>query len=1208
MGDVTGYDAQRGLHCVLYHQDMNEMWEDLAKEDWMVLDETVDENFMIAKKVQRRKNSERPSLLEKAQLSLSRHRKNFRFVQLPVKEALLSQGIIDRCQRNFNVLVDVQEFGRPPLPPNMDDPEDVEKYKALDSSNESTVWKLSIRGANVTDAFDFLERTIGGIVKRLANASDDGQTAQGNAIETYKQEMIFPRAIADGVKRNIQSVKERCQNVTITFIASESRSKRFCRVTLDAVAADDNEKAMELLWTMCVDLCVEAKTERTTNGVFRDLGFLGCLLSAEEFNLLAASNTRGESEDCTLNGSAFICSFERIFNCSVWVQDPDDQGRINSQSRLVGGMTRSSPRKVFFGCEPHDLSRLASTIRDRVKDLSRGVQYLHLGADQGFVKLMMDHKFFEFVSSITGTSVSIDPVTGDHLRIDGRSLVNVPSVGSTMTMSERSRAALADEILRLQVQCYVLECVRQQSWLFGRDWSLAFNRKPTSNGTEIAVGVLTEQNARQCCLDIAEIVDRLELPSCVAGHAAVVLYRFTISEQATTLALKTREGTLAVCNIANKSQKASKWKPLLQILEAGYGVVYPGAEFNSNSEETQVLQDRVAVAERHIFASLQFDIFWESIVFVRLVATGRGKMKPAFVDDIFKLVFSGQFLSGGAELWLRFGIRYIFAVAAFILKADLRIVVTALSLIPNKLSEAASLLMQTSSFCKSKNYAHPVLGNGKGYFEAQAAKIEKACLSMANEPTVPDLLLSSEERRYQQICKDAREIRVLSNISRNHAKQLMPIVEATETETSCCIRMRLSTVNADTIELLLDGDWRANACAEYLILSKIPDISKRKRDYVSPGEHKAPNEKAKIQPGVVDSNGILVSDGWQGTIQTDLTPFKTSGRFGGKCCMPSSVKESYLRSGGLSWWIPKSGTCVSGSIIDLVGVASDDPIKTIASVAKSIAVDPSSFPTLSGLVKDPSADERCMAISIQRWPSKKVEDKEAATFKHHLVGVSAAALQEMQLLKELHCLVPTPRGHPNFVLPIGIAKADAELSGSVDKPEAGEPESIFSILKSSDENNKNAERKRRIEGCEHLMFEPSPFVLQRFLSRKHWPDHLSVTKTVVSAWFHDCISILVHCHSNHILLRSIGGDNIIINQCGVLKLGGLYRSTVLSDKDMRKKKDPIEAAREAFKLKKGDKKPHRKRKRTGRKGKTENGRNGDEQHFDVNTAPEILLG
>lgn len=1214
MGDVTGFDAQRGLHCVLYHQDMNEMWEDLAKEDWMILDEKVDENFMIAKKVQRRNDSEKASLLEKAKPSVSQPGKNFHFVQLPVKEALVSQGLVDRCQRNFNVLIDIDEFGRPPLPPNIDDPEDVEKYKALDASNESTVWRLSIRGANVGEAYNFLERTIGGIQKKLASASDEGQNFLSAAVETYKQEMIFPRAIADGVKRNIQNVKEKCQSVTIAFIASESRSKRFGRVTLEAAASADNEKAMELLWKMCADLCNETKTEKTSNDVHRDLGFLGCLLSAEEFTLLAASSSRGELGDQTLNGSPFISSFERIFKCSVWVQDPDDQGRINSRSRLVGGITQSSPRKVFFGCEPCDLSRLASTIKDRVMDLSRGVQYLHLGSDRVFMKLMSEHNFFDFVSSITGAAVSVDPMTGDHMRIDGRPSVIISSTENDV--SERKRAALAEEILRLQVEYFKLECIRQQSWMFGRDWSLAFLSKQSSDSTNgAAVGILAEHNAGQCCLDIAEIVDRLNLPPFVSGHASIILYRYTISNQMTASPMKTREATLAVCNIANKSQTANKWKPLFHVLQAGYGVVYPGAEFDSKSEETKVLGERVAAAEQAILSTLQFDVFWESIECIRLATTGGGKMRPAFVDDIFKLVFSGQFLSAGAELWLRFETKYIFAVAAAFLKADLRTLVATLSLKPFKVSQAASLLVQSSSFVKNKNYAHLILGNGKGYFEAQATKIEAMCMDMINETTRPDLSLSDEERRYLQICEESREILLLANIDSITIKQMIPQFEAVEAESSCFIRIRPSKVSPNAADILLGGAWRATACAEHLLRTKAAcGLPKGIRQYHSNGEDGAPKEMAKAQPGVVSSNGIMVSDGWKGTIQYDLAPFKTSGRFGGKCCMPSSVKESFLRDGGLSWWIPpKRGACVSGSIRDLVGIVADDPIETIAVLAQSIAADPASFPQLYAVVQDSSMDDRCVAISIQRWPSKKVEDKEVAIFKkskQQLVGFSAAALQEMQLLKQLHFLVPSSRGHPNFILPLGIAKVDPDLNRGPDKStEPVQPESIFSILKSSDENNKTAERKKRIESCEHLIFEPSPFILQRFMSRKNWPDQCSVTKPLISAWFYDCISMLIHCHSNQVLLRSIAADNIIVSQCGVLKIGGLYRSTVISAKDQRKVEDPIEAARAAFKLAKGDKrKKDRKRKRKESKRKPGNRHSDDTQHFDVNSAPEILLG
>ena len=41
--DVTQYDEATGKHLVMYRHDLEEVWEDLKKEDWMILDEEAEQ-------------------------------------------------------------------------------------------------------------------------------------------------------------------------------------------------------------------------------------------------------------------------------------------------------------------------------------------------------------------------------------------------------------------------------------------------------------------------------------------------------------------------------------------------------------------------------------------------------------------------------------------------------------------------------------------------------------------------------------------------------------------------------------------------------------------------------------------------------------------------------------------------------------------------------------------------------------------------------------------------------------------------------------------------------------------------------------------------------------------------------------------------------------------------------------------------------------
>jgi hypothetical protein len=55
-----------------------------------------------------------------------------------------------------------------------------------------------------------------------------------------------------------------------------------------------------------------------------------------------------------------------------------------------------------------------------VDELARGVTFVHLGDDSDYVKLMMRNgiESFDFVNRATGATISVDPILGDHLRIE----------------------------------------------------------------------------------------------------------------------------------------------------------------------------------------------------------------------------------------------------------------------------------------------------------------------------------------------------------------------------------------------------------------------------------------------------------------------------------------------------------------------------------------------------------------------------------------------------------------------------------------------------------------------------------------------------------------------------------------------------------------------------------------------------------------------
>lgn len=255
----------------------------------------------------------------------------------------------------------------------------------------------------------------------------------------------------------------------------------------------------------------------------------------------------------------------------------------------------------------------------------------------------------------------------------------------------------------------------------------------------------------------------------------------------------------------------------------------------------------------------------------------------------------------------------------------------------------------------------------------------------------------------------------------------------------------------------------------------------------------------------------------------------------------------------------------------------------LSEVAGKMYVDSNLFPMLTDSTKSGASNLSFKPVSYQKWPPEKVEKKERKMAEtkqtSSLIGFSPAALQEMQVLKQVHGVIPSTTGHSNFVVPIGVALDRSEsliLNGSPSKSmdvinsKMSLADPILSLFQSNDAGITETQHKAN-DGGAYIVFSPVPFVLQRFISRKirSSDDGLMITDTVLSSWFHDLLSALVHCHENHILLRTIMSDQIFINHAGVAMIGSMYRSTRIPINE-RATTEPVKVAKSARKRNKKD--------------------------------------
>jgi serine/threonine protein kinase len=254
------------------------------------------------------------------------------------------------------------------------------------------------------------------------------------------------------------------------------------------------------------------------------------------------------------------------------------------------------------------------------------------------------------------------------------------------------------------------------------------------------------------------------------------------------------------------------------------------------------------------------------------------------------------------------------------------------------------------------------------------------------------------------------------------------------------------------------------------------------------------------------------------------------------------------------------------------------------------------YPTLASFLADGKGDDSqehdlSVAISLQRWPPDKIEMKERSTSRHENMemGYSVAALQEMQLLHQLHFLIPSPQGHPNFILPLAIAlDSDSKI---VDKEPSVGATSMTSSKAADDilamiERNQKAAGKKQLASGSHLVLEPTPLNLQKVMSRyqRKNPDGRIIPQTVLASWCHDILSAISFCHSNHIVMRSLLPDQIHLDHSGTAKMSGLSKVMVLHGKDRTKEFDPLKYTR------------------------VKKGRDHNTEDVEPFAAPELLLG
>mmetsp|Transcript_18478 Transcript_18478/g.37164 ORF Transcript_18478/g.37164 Transcript_18478/m.37164 type:complete len:2214 (-) Transcript_18478:900-7541(-) len=1226
VADVAQYDPESGRHQLMYRGDNADVWTDLSTEKWMILDEEG-EKYVIARKDRNYQNdslllcsnvtSPRSDVSRSASPVPGAKVKNYMYIQTPVKDNMLVSHILYKCQRHSRVHIDVTNITVRDRPEG----EDNDLKKAMDASQDGSVWKLVVTGLEVKKAIEWLEKQnaritdqLNGVVKTTSSSLTDQLMGEGGKPYT---EMIIPRVVLDVVRKRFFSLKGYCFGVEVDFKHSDSKSKQFAKLTLSAELKEDMDKAMLYLNEEIEKECMAIGAPRHYIGCYDDLGFLGGVLSNEDYKLLFKRTGRGSgspsktiraNED--LQDSAFANSFEKKNRCSIWVQAVEDMGRV-SHNRVINEANPNGPRKIYFGAPPHKIAVLWGYIQTRLADFKRGVVFMNLGANHIYQNALEEplkrnkrpatwNYFFEFVQKTSGASVQPDPVTDNHLRIDGGDA----SLSELSARRVKEKVNIAKELIALQIELLRDHHIRQHRWGFGRDWALLLESTPTQQpssgstssqdltamakiGTADSMRLSDPRAVGTACLEISEIVTSAGLSENVSAHACIIFYRYINLPDAIGLNanFKLRDIQLASLFIANKSQKVKKWNRLEAVLEHAYRVFYPGSLFNPNSEEAKNWERRVIKAEKTILSALNYDVFWTGVDWVINAVTGTKAMAEPLAENAMALALSGHVLAAGPVLWLKHGPKYAFAAIAGFLSLDIEPLIPALALEPFTLSDVAEkiyhscqVLAKVKKSFASQSAKHELFSDSKASLMAQnIARIQSICGAYKDKhpgQIIDDSKFVSSPA-YREISERSKLREVFRDVKADVIEQhVLPILGKTCFESKCNIWFADGLLVGRS-DIVLEGNWKALAIAAQMLCeaASLPAPVL----YTAPRTETDVIKQAKVQPGLLDMQKIDGKHGWYGT--SDTSDIYDAGW---KTCVAASAPQDHLDSAGLRWWVPhKYGPSLSGSLCQIFSSPrlhnrGSVDMNALASMAKSFTGGKMNledqYPTLASFLPscegEVEEDNRAVAVSLQRWPAEKVEQKEQSNTGGSMqMGFSVSALQEMQLLHQLHFLIPSPQGHPNFILPLAIAlDSDNEEPKESSSSGGNFPSKAANDILAMIEKNQRAAAagKKQVGSGSHLVMEPTPLNLQKVMGRyqrKKEGNFAMIPSSVLASWCHDIISAISFCHSNHIILRSLLPDQIYLDNCGTAKFSGLSKVMVLHGNDRTKDFNPLKYVR-----------------------------------------------
>jgi serine/threonine protein kinase len=1180
VADVINYDSSTDRHLLLYRSDGAEYWEEMGKENWLILDREG-EKFVIKRKQLAQPRLSSPYDLNGLFHETSTLKEPIMLVNSQIKQALIETGVLQSCKKELRAHIHASKYSRSSyLAANCNELTD-EIKEIFNSSMDGLLWKLTISGQNIATAAERLAKNI----EETKQLLEQRQRTIGNALsidEVETHTLVYPRAIANMLRQKLPQIQAKNKTLEITVLENVSRTVEMLQ--LKGNSKEDIQNAKFYLWNEMKTMCGACKIPHSGGQEFKQLGFYAGFLNEKSLRKLLSVECNANI-DQYLKEAPFFLAVEITLECSIWIQTEDD--KIKSSSFLNG-------KDIFIGCHPGNVEMVWDLIQTRLDNLNQGMLYLNAPEVVGFCQTLLPKSLSEGRTKGVEFLDYVTKVTGVQLSIDQRTTRGWVELSCKCTQADSNayhqRALFAEKLLYLQIAILQNRFLRQHRWKFGGNWAyknIDYAQKydshnlDTDNINTAKCLSLSEPNIHiTLCIEIAELTESASLAPSVAAHAAIILFRYM--SKSSRLAEypygKPRDVGLACIFIANKCQKETKWKTLDSLIEDTFTHFYPELKFDINSDISLNLESRILAAEQSIIEALSYDVTWEGMNWILRTVLELKKVSEPIAMNAFRVAMTGSILAAGPKVWLNYGPQYVFAALVGLFSVDVFPLISTLGLNPHKLAETAeqivSVMKQLSKY--DGNEGPP---KKKRRRSAEELSVGLKALLSAGLPRVLETcsqVMLNDAGQYSYSISSCKE-----NLNNNNLKC---IIEGIDKPTMLrlifpslknCVQQIECNVFVDedtetTCKITLVGGFRSLAVAEHEILEllRLKNVS---HEEVIRVPFDSCNEHSSTLDGWLSNS----NEGKAVVLKLKDLYFSEASSCS-KRFLSCRILGASLHGSGLSWWISSNGESSSGFLQDFIvvqdAIASEtEHSRVIQDLADTNGMNNAlegskqriSTPTSPSLcARLLPSEEHPISVSLKRWPSDKAETKQIKSTRASRMssGFSPAALQEIQLLHELHAQIGSPCGHPNIMLPVALAvpgtKDDSQTvpdnsevttfaptseSFSYDFMHAT-PISVFATLPKSVEDVAGQKS--------YLVFEPTPLVLQQILSRRKSNKNFKkgndiVTPLLFASWFYDILSGLAHCHSNQTVLKVLKPDQIYLNGCGVAKLGELGGSMVL---------------------------------------------------------------